>query len=88
VSDPLGNFHKDSLNTLINKMRRQSDDGNGRYRALRAELNRRLAVKQIQAAKSQIITAWLQLAAVVVAAIAVVATLAAPYLSHLLGISN
>jgi hypothetical protein len=89
MPDELGNFHEDTLEELIRKMWRYGSDNDMRYRTLRAELDRRISVKQIKAADAQIEaaadqkrSAWYQLAAVVAMFLTVIATLVAPLLAH------
>jgi hypothetical protein len=50
LSDPLGNFHEDSLDALIKKMWGYGNEGDSSYRTLKAELDRRVAVRQIDTA--------------------------------------
>jgi hypothetical protein len=82
MPDELGNFHEDSLDDLVRKMWRFSV-GDLRYTALRGELDRRVAISQIDAAKAQTRSARFQLLAVVAMFLAVVATLVAPWLSRI-----
>lgn len=86
MSDDLGNFAKDDLDTLLEKMRRFNDDGDFRYRTLHAELDRRVAARQIAAANAQVRSAQYQLWAVVTALVAALlaagATLVAPHISN------
>jgi hypothetical protein len=78
MSDPLGNFQQDSLDELIGKMRRYGDEGDSRYRTLKAELDRRVAKEQINAARAQVRSAWWQVLMVLAMYLTVAATLIAP----------
>jgi hypothetical protein len=75
----LGNFREDCPDELVKKMRR-FPVSDSRYHELRAELDGRVALRQIDAAKAQVRSARLQVLAVVAMFLAVIATLAAPWL--------
>ena len=49
---------------------------------LRAELERRVSIVQIDAARAQVRSAWFQLAAVVAMFLTLVATIAAPWIAR------
>jgi hypothetical protein len=78
LPDPLGNFHEDSVDQLLNRMRQYGDEGDAKYRTLKAELDRRVAERQVRAANAQVRSAWFQLGAVIAALLAALATLVAP----------
>ena len=72
LADPLGNFHRDTLDHLLAKMRGYPVNSLD-YNTLRAELDRRVAVGQIEAARAQVMAVWWQTAAVIIAVVAAVA---------------
>lgn len=75
----LGNFREDCPEDLVKKMRRYTV-GDLHYNALRGELDGRIALCQIDAAKAQVRSAQLQVLAVAAMFLAVIATLAAPWI--------
>ena len=83
MSDDLGNFHQDTVEELIAKMRRYSVSDFRSYTLLRGELDRRTAKSQIDAAKAQVQSARCQLWAVVAMFLTMIATLAAPWVARI-----
>jgi hypothetical protein len=75
-------FNEMTIDELMADMRRYSDTGDLRYRTRQAELDRRVARAQIDAATAQIRSAWFQLTAVIAMFLTVVATLVAPLLAR------
>lgn len=80
MPDPLGNFHDCTDGELIAKMQGVSVSSSD-YSKLRAELDRRVAIAQLNAASAQVKSAWFQLGAVIAALLAALATVAAAYIS-------
>jgi hypothetical protein len=72
LAGPLGDVHRDTLDDLLAKMRGYAVSSLD-YNMLRAELDRRAAVRQIDAARAQVRAVRWQTAAVIVAVLAAVA---------------
>ena len=74
-------FGEMSLEELLSTCRRYNAN-DLRSAELRAELDRRVSIAQIDAARAQVQSTWLQLAAVVAMFLTVVATVAAPWIAR------
>lgn len=72
-----GNWAERSDAELLAEMRGNSAHSLP-YQELSAELGRRVALRQMRAASAQVWSAWLQLATVVIAALAIVVTALKP----------
>jgi hypothetical protein len=70
-----------SIEELLSTARRYPA-GDFRCAELRAELDRRVSIAQIDAARAQVRSAWFQGAMVVVMFLTVVATIAAPWIAR------
>ena len=84
MSDESKNITNYTDECLLVEMRKYGSDGDLRYRPLHAELDRRVAKHQIDAAKAQVKSAYYQLWSVVVglaaAFVAALATMIAPHI--------
>ena len=76
MSDPLGDFRSDPPDVLMEKMSHYPIGHRDRM-ILQAELDRRVAVKQIESAKAQVRGSWFQFAALVVATLALIVSVIA-----------
>jgi hypothetical protein len=74
--DPLGDFRTDPLHVLLEKMSHYPIGHRDRT-TLQGELDRRIAVKQIQSASAQVRGSWFQLVALVEATLALIVSVIA-----------